>query len=65
MICRHDGPELAAIVDWELTTIEDPLLDMGWLLSTRPSAGKASKENGDLFHKSTVNLFERALSWIL
>lgn len=33
---RHDGPELAAIVDWELTTIGDPLLDLGWLLATWP-----------------------------
>ena len=122
---RHDGPELAAIVDWELTTIGDPLLDLGWLLATWPvkglstvetlkispwdgfpstseliehyrarttrnvdcidwyavlacyklgiilegtharaCAGKASKESGDLLHASTVNLFERALSWI-
>jgi len=33
---RGDGPELAAIVDWELTTIGDPLLDLGWLLATWP-----------------------------
>jgi aminoglycoside phosphotransferase (APT) family kinase protein len=33
---RPDGPELAAIVDWELTTIGDPLLDLGWLLATWP-----------------------------
>lgn len=33
---RHDGPELAAIVDWELTTIGDPLLDLGWLMATWP-----------------------------
>ncbi|MDB5430871.1 MAG: phosphotransferase family protein [Caulobacter sp.] len=33
---RHDGPELAAIVDWELTTIGDPLIDLGWLLATWP-----------------------------
>lgn len=31
---RHDSAELAAIVDWELTTIGDPLLDLGWLLAT-------------------------------
>ena len=31
---RHDGPELAAIVDWELATIGDPLLDMGWIMAT-------------------------------
>jgi aminoglycoside phosphotransferase (APT) family kinase protein len=33
---RHDSGELAAIVDWELTTIGDPLLDLGWLLATWP-----------------------------
>lgn len=31
-----DGPELAALVDWELSTIGDPLLDLGWLLATWP-----------------------------
>lgn len=30
---RHDEPEIAAIVDWEMTTIGDPLLDLGWMLS--------------------------------
>jgi aminoglycoside phosphotransferase (APT) family kinase protein len=38
---RHDGPRLAAIVDWELATIGDPLLDLGWLLATWPAAGEA------------------------
>ena len=33
---RNDGPELAAIVDWELATIGDPLLDLGWVLATWP-----------------------------
>lgn len=32
----NDGPQLAAIVDWELATIGDPLLDLGWLLVTWP-----------------------------
>lgn len=32
----HDGPRLAAIVDWEMCTIGDPLLDLGWLLATWP-----------------------------
>jgi aminoglycoside phosphotransferase (APT) family kinase protein len=35
MFC-YDSPELAAVVDWELTTIGDPLLDLGWLLATWP-----------------------------
>ncbi|WP_022957343.1 phosphotransferase family protein [Spongiibacter tropicus] len=33
---RKDSAELAAIVDWELATIGDPLLDLGWLLATWP-----------------------------
>lgn len=35
---REDGPELAAIIDWELATIGDPLIDLGWLLATWPQA---------------------------
>ena len=34
-----DGPEIAAIVDWELATIGDPLIDLGWVLTTFPRAG--------------------------
>lgn len=36
VLCAPDRPALAAIVDWELTTIGDPLLDLGWLLATWP-----------------------------
>lgn len=36
VLVRPDGPELAAVVDWELTTIGDPLIDLGWLLATWP-----------------------------
>ena len=38
VLVAHDRPGLAAIVDWELTTIGDPLLDLGWLLATWPDA---------------------------
>ncbi len=31
---RNDGPDLAAIIDWELCTIGDPLLDLGMMLAT-------------------------------
>ena len=34
--------ELAAIVDWELATIGDPLLDLGHLLATWPNPGGAA-----------------------
>ena len=35
-----DSAELAAIVDWEMSTIGDPLLDLGQLLASLPSAGE-------------------------
>lgn len=28
------GPDVAAVVDWEMCTIGDPLLDLGWMLAT-------------------------------
>ena len=40
MFSRHDA-EVAALVDWELSTIGDPLLDLGWILATSPD------ESGD------------------
>ena len=117
--------ELAAIIDWELCTIGDPLLDLGWLLATwadpdggaamvgvqpwegfatrdelvaayeaasgrsvaalapwytvlacyklgillegtyaRACAGKAPKQIGELLHRQTLALFERAIERI-
>ena len=42
---RHDGPQLAAIVDWELATIGDPLLDMGWIMATWPDPDGSTTAN--------------------
>lgn len=33
---RRDVPEVAAFVDWEMCTIGDPLLDLGWMLVCWP-----------------------------
>jgi len=38
LVSRSSG-DLAAVVDWELSTIGDPLLDLGWLLATWPEEG--------------------------
>jgi aminoglycoside phosphotransferase (APT) family kinase protein len=34
LMYRYDEPAVAAIVDWEMCTVGDPLLDLGWLLAT-------------------------------
>ena len=34
VLYRPDGAELAAIVDWELASLGDPLVDLGWVIAT-------------------------------
>ncbi|MGO1399156.1 MAG: phosphotransferase family protein [Brevibacterium yomogidense] len=34
VLFRNDSPEVAALVDWELCTLGDPLLDLGHLLAS-------------------------------
>ncbi|WP_436796359.1 phosphotransferase family protein [Actinospongicola halichondriae] len=46
VLVRNDGPELAAVVDWELCTIGDPLLDLGHLLSTWPGGEDGNGPGG-------------------
>jgi len=36
VLYRPDSPAVAAVIDWELTTVGDPLLDLGWVLATWP-----------------------------
>ena len=31
---NNDDGELAALIDWEMSTIGDPLLDLGWVMAT-------------------------------
>ena len=38
VMARPDKPELVAIIDWELATVGDPLLDLGWLIASWPSS---------------------------
>jgi aminoglycoside phosphotransferase (APT) family kinase protein len=42
------GPEVVAIVDWEMSTIGDPLLDLGWLLATWRLSGESNLFGGTL-----------------
>lgn len=48
VLVRPDGPDLAAVVDWELCTIGDPMLDLGHLLATWPVGGSAAAVGGGI-----------------
>lgn len=39
VMAQRSQPEVAAIVDWELTTSGDPRLDLAWLLATSHGVG--------------------------
>lgn len=36
VLLRREIPELAAFIDWEMCTVGDPLLDLGWILICWP-----------------------------
>ncbi len=39
-------PRLAAIVDWEMATVGDPLLDLAWVIMAWPDPGEDRKSSG-------------------
>jgi aminoglycoside phosphotransferase (APT) family kinase protein len=45
---RHDSPAIAAVIDWELTTVGDPLLDLGWVLATWPGPDMPTTKTLDI-----------------
>ncbi|MDF2824311.1 MAG: aminoglycoside phosphotransferase [Mycobacterium sp.] len=60
VLLRRDRPEVAAFVDWEMCTVGDPLLDLGWLLVCWPhdpdpiNAGSELAALGGLPERSEV-----------
>jgi aminoglycoside phosphotransferase (APT) family kinase protein len=48
VLLARDAPRVAAIVDWEMCTIGDPLLDLGWLRITWPDGGPEPIAGGPL-----------------
>jgi aminoglycoside phosphotransferase (APT) family kinase protein len=47
VLVRPGGSSVAALVDWELATVGDPLLDLGQLLATWPVQGSVYGERVD------------------
>lgn len=60
VLLRRDVPELAAFIDWEMCTVGDPLLDVGWMLVCWPDgpnpidAGSALAALGGLATRSEL-----------
>ncbi|PQP21979.1 phosphotransferase family protein [Rhodococcus opacus] len=47
MFGRSDPEKIVAVVDWEQSTIGDPMLDLGWVLGLWCEAGERSAVSGD------------------
>ncbi|WP_127128902.1 phosphotransferase family protein [Georgenia sp. SYP-B2076] len=56
VLLGKQAPEVTAILDWEMVTIGDPLLDLAWLLLCWPHDGQPSyvPSGGDLIHLSAL-----------
>ncbi|WP_345423332.1 phosphotransferase family protein [Pseudonocardia xishanensis] len=48
VMLARERPAVAAIVDWEMCTVGDPLLDLGWLMVTWPDEPRALEVGGPL-----------------
>ena len=49
MLAPHLPIELIAVVDWEQSTIGDPLVDLGWLLGLSAESGEFAVSGGSPF----------------
>jgi aminoglycoside phosphotransferase (APT) family kinase protein len=61
---RHDRPEVVGLIDWELSTLGDPMIDLGWLLSSWIEEGDpagrdpvVSPWNGFMTRKELIALY--------
>ncbi|QFU75779.1 phosphotransferase family protein [Halioglobus maricola] len=51
---NNDNGELAALIDWEMSTIGDPLIDLGWVMAT--------SDDGDGFTTTNIEPADGFLS---
>ena len=53
---RHGAPaQLAAIVDWEMGTVGDPKLDLGWMVQSWPERHRCTEAVGDELRRYARN----------
>lgn len=57
MWAAGDSPQIAAVLDWELATIGDPLLDIAYQLASLPRDGKCRNPVQDLAAACLANGF--------
>lgn len=50
MFAQDQPPRIAGIIDWELSTIGDPLLDLGWLLYCFKGENEAVNPPSPFYH---------------
>jgi aminoglycoside phosphotransferase (APT) family kinase protein len=48
VMLRRDRPEVAAFVDWEMCTVGDPLVDLGWMIVCWPLGANPLGSGGPL-----------------
>ena len=59
VLFKHETPEVAALVDWELSTLGDPLLDLGHMLA----ASQGSELPGAPSKSEIVEAYGQASQW--
>ena len=60
---QHGAPaQLAAIVDWEMGTVGDPKLDLGWMVQSWPADTDAPEQSGDELCRHAWDAFARPRS---
>jgi aminoglycoside phosphotransferase (APT) family kinase protein len=47
VMLSRTSPEIVAVVDWEISTIGDPLVDLGWLLYFAPASDADTSLTGE------------------
>ena len=64
VLYARTGPQVSAVIDWEMCTVGDPLVDLGWLLATWPGFGSVGGPIGAAgglpSRREVIDLFAQA-----